>query len=139
MTNYPTTVTASRLPRASTVTVTYYEGTSEIYVPTETGPGCYSVQISCGHKHTDPEIAQACADRAAKREARRRDREITERIKGLPCEYAAAEQPFPGETPLWQKHCRSHHTAAYSPWTLADSEAGALAQDWACPWEQVAR
>jgi hypothetical protein len=135
---YPETVTASTRPRYAVVTVTYYEGTSEIYVPSEAGPGSYSVQISCGHKHTDPDIAQACADRKARREARRRDREITERIKGLPCEYVAHGDRWTSDQgELWQKSCVSHHTAAYSPWTLAASEAEALAQGWTCPWEKV--
>jgi hypothetical protein len=139
MTNYPTTVTASRLPRYDEHTVTYYEGTSEIYVPAETGTGCYSVPVSCGHRHPDPGVAQVCADRKARREARKRNAEITERIKDLPCQYAAHGDRWArdhGE--LWQKSCTAHYTAAYSPWPLAGSEAEALAQGWTCPWEGVA-
>ena len=143
MAKYPTTVTASRLPRYAERVTVRYEGTSEIYVPGEAGrPGAVTEQVRCGHQHAGPETAQACADRKARRRARALDAQWAEKIRDLPCEYRAYGDRwtcFDDGEPLWQKFCAAHHTAACSPWHLCKSEAEALAQGWTCPWEQVQR
>jgi hypothetical protein len=139
----PKTVTASTMPRHQERVTIRYEGTCEIYVPASDGrPGAVTQKVSCGHQHAGWDAAEKCAQSAARRKAAELDAQWAAKIKDLPCDYRAYGDgwtSFDGGEPLWQKFCAAHHTAAYSPWKLCATEAEALAQDWACPWEKVAR
>lgn len=137
MTRYPEIFSASsRRSAGYTQAEPRWHGTGLVYGPSppERPGGWTEEPVQCDHFHKTIDAAKQCGDRLAAATARKLDREARAYNTAHLCEIAAANlASFPGDGPMWLKHCRTHRASAS---LLKDSETEALAVEWTCPWAE---